>query len=139
MGYEALSPFSADPWFGSTLTIPLNEPLMYITSPDPKTRHLEVFDFWFENGMVFTISVDKEAGDTIDWDTSPSVVRIHLTTHPHNTNPEIMIPAEDHTIFIKHVIRLIKHEEEAMPLTTEQQLALRATVQEITKGSRYKM
>lgn len=102
-------------------------------------RHLEVYDFWFENGMVFTISVDKEGGDSIDWATNPSVVMIHLSAHPHNTNPEIMIPAEDHTIFVKHILRLVKHEEDAMPLTTEQRLALSATVQEISKGSRYKM
>lgn len=112
---------------------------MYITSPDPQTRHLEVYDFFFQNGQVFRIAVDRAAGDTVDWDTNPMSVLFHQEPHPHNTNPEITVPAEDHTVFLSHVLRIIKHEEEAMPLTTEQQISLQATVQELTKGSRYKM
>lgn len=112
---------------------------MYITSPDPQTRHLEVYDFFFQNGQVFTISLDKECGDTVDWTTTPMAVLFHQQAHPQTTSPDTAVPAEDHTIFLTHVLRIVKHEEDVMPLTTEQQLSLQATVQELTKGSRYKM
>lgn len=109
---------------------------MIIQSQEPDKRIVENYDFWFQNGQVMTMQVDELAGDTIDFVTHPTAVRIHLAPKPHRTNPEKVIPEEDITIFVSHIMTVIKKIETVQPLTSEQQVAWQKTVQEISKTTK---
>lgn len=106
---------------------------MLIQSPDPITRIVEDYEFRFANGQSLATRIDTEAGDTIDTTTHPLVIMLHFAAKPSANNPKVIIPKEDLTIFLSHVLSITKVEKEIVPLTTEQQMAWMKTVQEIGK------
>lgn len=109
---------------------------MIIQSPEPEKRLLENYDFWFHNGNIFSLQIDKGAGDTVDFSASPTAIQIHLVEKPHRTLPDTTVPAEDITIFLSHIYTIIKKTEEMVPLTSEQQLQWQKTVQELGKSTK---
>jgi hypothetical protein len=109
---------------------------MIIESVGPPKRKVEDYDFWFTNGQIMSLQIDKEAGDTVDFTTHPTVVMIHLASKPHKTDPETMMPAEDITLFMSHIISIIKKSREVQPMSVEQQQEWRKTVQEIVKTTK---
>lgn len=109
---------------------------MIIHTPEPERRIIENYDFWFHNGNIFSLQIDKAMGDTVDFQTSPTAVLIHLVSKPHRTNPDTTIPAEDITLFLSHIYTIIKKTEEVVPLTSEQQIEWQKTVQEINKTTK---
>lgn len=75
---------------------------MYITQPTPEVKLVDDFDFVFDSGQFMPITVDKLAGDTIEFE--PDSVTVHLVRKPSLVDPEKTLPAEDITIFARHII-----------------------------------
>lgn len=109
---------------------------MIIDSQDPPKRLIEEYDFWFTNGQITSLQIDKEQGDHIDFNSYPHAVLIHLAEKPHKTSPDTVVPSEDITLFVSHITTIIKRPREVQPLSNEQQLQWRKTVQEITKSTK---
>lgn len=106
---------------------------MFITSPDPISRMIDEYEFVFTNGQSMTVPVDVVVGDSIDFNTHPMAVMIHMETKPSPTNPAVTMKPEDVTIFVSHILTIVKRQKEFIPLSTEQQDAWKRTVQEISK------
>lgn len=108
---------------------------MIITSPDPPKRLLDEYDFWFINGQSLLITVDREAGDSIDFDTHPLAVRVSLTSKPSRNEAGVTLTAEDNTIFLKHVLTIQHRQRELTLPTFEQKEEWRKTIQELVSGT----
>jgi hypothetical protein len=109
---------------------------MILNLPEPEKHIVDNYDFWFTNGQVMSLQIDPVLGDHIDFSTHPTAVTIHLAAKPHRTNPDNRLPQEDITIFLSHLLTIIKKTEEVVPLTTEQQIQWQKTVQEIAKTTK---
>jgi hypothetical protein len=106
---------------------------MIIQTPEPTPRLIEEYDIRFVNGDIMSVAVDKTAGDTIDFDASPLAVQIRLVAKSSPTNPEVVMRAEDHTVFVSHILSITKKTKQVIPLTTEQQLEWQKVIQQMSK------
>lgn len=105
---------------------------MYITPPPPKTKTIEDYDFTFDTGLSRSISIDKEAGDTVDFTSHPVAVQIHLSPKPSTVNFEVKSPPEDITVFIAKLLSIDKRTREVEDLTYEQKAQWTKTFQEMS-------
>jgi hypothetical protein len=96
-----------------------------IINPHLEPHIVDDYDISFDNGLSMSITVDKEAGDTIDWTTSPLVVQFHAAAKPSVTDPDTLLPAEDTTIFLSHVLSISHRCREVMPRTPDQDIAFK--------------
>lgn len=106
---------------------------MIIQNPDPITRTIDDYELHFTNGQSMSIEVDAEAGDTTDFTTHPLAILIHLETKPSRTSPNQMMGAEDLTIFLSHILSIVKRQKTVTPLTFEQKMEWTKTVNEISR------
>lgn len=106
---------------------------MKIFHPDPKKRTIDDYDFSFSNGMMRPVSLDKEAGDTVDFDTHPGAVLIHIVGKPSPIDPSLSTPPEDITLFTQHLLTVDHRIREVEDLTFEERLAWNQTFQEMSK------
>ena len=104
---------------------------MLVQSPDPVKKLVDDFDFTFIGGIVMPVSVDKEAGDTVDFETHPTAVVIHLTSKPSRTDSSMKLPAEDITIITSHLLVVQHRVREATELTPGQKAEWDKTLKEI--------
>ena len=93
---------------------------MILKSPDPARRIVEDYDFSFVGGQTLPITIDKELGDTITFDSAPVGVTIKLVAKPSLTDPSKMLMPEEITIFYSHLIAVQKRLREVVDMTTEQ-------------------
>ena len=93
---------------------------MLVQSPDPVKKLVDDFDFIFVGGIIRSISVDKEAGDTVDSETHPTAVVIHLMSTPSRTDSSVKLPAEDITIITSQLLFVQHRLREATELTPGQ-------------------
>ena len=91
-----------------------------IIKPSLEPRKLIDYDLMLDNGLSFPITIDASAGDTVDWDTSPSIVTFKQSARPHPTDPDASSPAEEITFFISHIISVTKRTRLVMPATPDQ-------------------
>ena len=93
---------------------------MRIENPLPEPYEAEDYDFIFANGIVHPVTIVKDLGDTIDFDTSPLAVMIHYAEKPSQTDPDSKIPAEDLTVMMSHVIMINHRKRLVTPPTREE-------------------
>jgi hypothetical protein len=88
------------------------------------------YDVVFTSGVSMALTVDLEAGDTIDL--GEKTILVHLTAKPSPADPDTLLAAEDITIFVGHVLSIQRREREITQLTPDQQYAWAQTLKEFT-------
>ena len=76
------------------------------TLPEPYV--VDDFNFMFANGVTVPLTVAKDLGDTIDWDTNPSAVRFSIAAKPSFLDADVKMSPGEVTIMMQHVI-MIEH------------------------------
>ena len=90
---------------------------MEILVPELK-KIVDDYDILLAGGVMIPVTIDKDAGDTIKIDGEG--LFISLSPKPNRNNPEEFLPAEDITIFSRHILS-IQHRQRALRvLTTEE-------------------
>lgn len=92
-----------------------------IIQPVLTPRVIEDYDILFQNGILLPLSIDRDAGDTVDFTPGQLVATFHLAGKPTLADPSTKLPDEDITVFVSHVISVTKRYREVMPLTPEQE------------------
>ena len=108
---------------------------MYITESDPKVKTVDDLDFTFSNGLVMPITIDKAAGDVVDWNIHEDAIVIHLSAKP-SQDGESTLPAEDITVFRKNILLIQHRTREITELTSAQKREIsewKKTLQEVPK------
>lgn len=100
---------------------------MVVNSPEVK-KTVEDYDFTLSSGMMMPITVDTTMGDIIK--VGSEVVQIHLVARPSLNDPTKHLPAEDITIFTKHLVSVQHRTREVVELTPEQQFEWTKTLKE---------
>lgn len=90
---------------------------MIITTPLEK-RTVDDYDVLFESGMVMPITVEPDAGDQIQF--GDNIIRVHLAAKPSRNNPEKSLPAEDITLFVRHILSIQHRVREVVEQTPEE-------------------
>jgi hypothetical protein len=103
-----------------------------IIYPTTTTHTVEDFDIQLSNGTFMSITVDREAGDTVDWDTSPLVAKFHLSEKPSPTDLDVKMPAEDLTVFVSHIISVTRRTRTVVPVSPEQKDEFRKTLHKLS-------
>lgn len=107
---------------------------MEITSLASKERTLEDYDVTFIGGHMMTISVCKDEGDTVDFDTYPHAVRFHLSAKKAlSTDDNLDLPPEDITLYTAHILAIQHRARVIPPLTAEQKAMWERTVKSLSK------
>lgn len=88
-----------------------------IEHPDPEAYEVEDYDFQFANGLLYSISVAKTLGDTIDLQQAPLATIFHLAEKPSPADPEAKVPSEDITVLMNHVIMVARRTRTVTPPT----------------------
>lgn len=109
---------------------------MIIHSDYSKPRSITEFDITFNNGLFFTIPVDEQSGDLVDYDTSPLVTIFHLAEKPSPTDPGAILPAEDISVFLSHVIMINRHTRTLLQPTTDQREELKKAIHSIASSAK---
>jgi len=101
-----------------------------IHEPDPKVKKVDDLDITLAGGIVVPITIDFEAGDTVDWDTHADAIVIALASKTAS-NGETKLPAEEITIFKKNILIIQHRTREVSELTLAQKEEWRKTLQEL--------
>jgi len=102
---------------------------MIIKSPDPTPRKVDDYEFVFTSGYIMPVTIDNFLGDSIEF--TDSGVTIHLVAKPSIADPAQTMPAEDVTIFLRHLCSVVHRVRELIPQTVEQKLEWKKTLQEL--------
>lgn len=102
---------------------------MLITTPDVK-KTLDDYDFVFESGMMMPLTLDFTAGDSIKY--NDLTVVITKSAKPHPTNSAQIIPGEDITLFVSHILSVQHRQREVTELTPAEQEAWKKTWEDLT-------
>lgn len=79
---------------------------MIIQHPDPPLKHIAEYEFQFTNGGSVGLSLDLDAGDTINF--FDDRIEIHVCGAPHLEDPTKHLPDRDITLYRQHVISVQK-------------------------------
>jgi len=82
------------------------------------------------NGIPIVFSIDKEAGDTIDFRNS-QVIRVYLAPKPSQTDPDQKTPAEHITIYTAHALSMSCRTRAYVPPSKEQQEAVKKVIHKL--------
>ena len=104
---------------------------MIIYSSDIEPYNVEDYDITFQNGLTMPITVNAKVGDTVDFDTSPLTTIFHIKEQPSAMDPKLIIPSEDITIFMSHVIAIHHRTRQVIPPTPEQRDEFQRTIHEL--------
>jgi hypothetical protein len=85
------------------------------------------YTFLFRTGQALTHVIDSDAGDTIDL--QPDVIQVSLAAKANIFNPDEMLPAEDSTIWVPHLMSMQHRVKEVQIPTREQLDELRKALQ----------
>jgi hypothetical protein len=99
-----------------------------IINPHIEPRIVEVYEFLLRDGIPYPITLDKESGDTIDWDSEDMSVTFHITAKPSPMDPEQKYPPKDITVFLSQVLVLNRYEQLITPATVEQRDIFKQTL-----------
>ncbi len=106
---------------------------MFVTSTELTPKIVEEYEFTNVNGHAVTFTVDRDAGDAIDFENNPVGVTIKIASRPNPLSPGEKTPEIEFTIYTGHVFTVQKIKREVLPLTVEQQRAWKQTIQEVSK------
>lgn len=96
----------------------------------PIVKVVHDYDITFDSGQFLPITVDTEAGDTIDF--GDHAVIIKLVQKPSLNDPDKLLPAEEITIFSKHITVVQHRTRKLTQLNPSQQAEWRKAFQEMT-------
>ena len=85
----------------------------------PEAHLVDDYDFNFSNGLFMSITVDKEAGDTIEEPDAQTRV-FKLSEKPSRTQSDTMLPPEEVSIYMPHVL-YVTHRTRIQLLPTKEQ------------------
>jgi hypothetical protein len=97
------------------------------------TREVEEYDFTFDSGLFMSITVDKEAGDTIEFASSPMATQFKLVSKPSPTDPRGRTTPEELTIFMDHVVAVQSRKRSVTPVSPEQKEDFQKTLIQLSK------
>ena len=104
---------------------------MFITESPPKVKFVDDLTITFTNGLSLPVTIDKESGDKVDWDTHENAIVIHRTAKV-NPDGESKTAPEDITLFKNHIIMIEHRVREVTELTPNQKKEIwKQTIQEI--------
>lgn len=104
---------------------------MEYNTPEVK-RTVFDYEFVFSSGMGLAITVDPEAGDSIEY--LDGIIHIKLAAKPGLSDSSQSQGSEDHTIFLKHVASNIKRERTVVELTPEQKEVWKKVYKEVSNS-----
>jgi hypothetical protein len=84
---------------------------MEILSPEVK-KFVDDYDFVFEAGILFPVTIDQSNGDRLQL--GEEVVLVYLSPKPTKSDPTVLSPAQDITIFKKHLLSVQHTQREVM-------------------------
>lgn len=102
---------------------------MLIKEPDPKTRQVSDMDFTFTNGVVMSYTIDKEAGDEVEYPT-PETIVIHLAPRVSSDGMSY-VPGEDITVFVRNLTTIEHRKREVTERTLAERLEWEKVFQEL--------
>lgn len=105
---------------------------MIITSPDPQPIIYDDYDIAFVNGLTMSLSVSRDLGDTVDFETSPLSVLFHFAEKTSPTDENVTLPSEDITIMMAHVLSISHRRRVVAPQTKEQKDLFKQTLHKLT-------
>lgn len=105
--------------------------MIFVQDPDPKTRFVDDYDFVFTNEVVKSITIDKEAGDVIEYPTPDSAL-IRQVARIDEDNM-MTVPPENTTIYLKNILYVVHRIREVTNLTNSQKEQWQKTLQETSK------
>lgn len=105
---------------------------MIINEPDPKIKIVDDIDFVLAGGVIFSYTVDKEAGDTVE--TDKDTITIHRA-EALSVDGLTKVPAEDIVIFKQHLLYTTHRLREVTELTIAQKEEWAKTFQELGSKS----
>ena len=104
---------------------------MLISNPDTK-KIVHDYDIVSVHGMMLPITIDLEAGDTVEH--TSETIKFYLSKKPSIHDPSKILPAEDITVMKIHVFSVQHREREVLELTPEQKFEWSKTVQELSSS-----
>ena len=108
---------------------------MIINNAPEEAREVEDYDITFVSGFCLaTISIDRQAGDSIDWDTNPTVVMFHLAEKPAFSDSKLMLPAEEITVYMNHIAVIQKRKRKLNVITPEQKFEFQSTLKKLSRA-----
>jgi hypothetical protein len=102
---------------------------MIVNSPEIK-HVVDDYEVVLTTGMVFPLTIDRAAGDTIQLEDTRIVVK--LAAKPSLNDPAKVLPEEDVTVFMSHVVAIQHRLREVVELTPEQKHQWTKVVQELS-------
>lgn len=103
---------------------------MKIEYPEVK-KILDDYDITYVSGLMIPITVDKSLGDEVEFPDGAIIFK--LTSKPSKADPEVFLPAEEITVFVKHLACVQHRVREVTLLSPDQQVEWKKTLQEISK------
>ena len=85
------------------------------------------------SGIIVPLSVAKDLGDTVDFESSPLAVKFCFAKKPSGMDTETQINAEDVTILMKHVIMVAHRSRQVIPPSYEQRDLFKQTLLQLGK------
>lgn len=99
----------------------------------PETRRiLDDYEFTFVSGLSRTYTLDKAAGDEVEYVGTTAVI-LHIVAKPSVADPDILLPPEEVTLFTKHLAFIQHRVREVVDLNPDQLFEWKKTIQEIGK------
>ncbi len=105
-----------------------------IINSDPAPRLINDYEFQFVNGLSTTIPISRDEGDIVDFETSPLTAIFHISAKHSTTNPDVVLPPEDITIFMGHVLMVSHHIRLVVPPTSSQKDEWKKSLHLMTKS-----
>lgn len=107
---------------------------MIITSSTPEPYLIDEFDFTLTNGILISVAVDRDHGDSIDYETSPLTTIFHIVSKPSPTNAKVSTISEDITVFMPHVVSIHHRTRLVQPISVEQKDAFQQTLIQLSSS-----
>jgi len=104
-----------------------------IISSKLKTKIYKDYDFMFSQGIMIPISIEPEAGDSIEF--FEDTIKVYLAKRVSPTDSTVIMPAEEKTFFKTHLIAIEHRTREVEPLTPEAQAEWMKTLKDLKSGT----
>lgn len=102
--------------------------MVTVNTPENK-KIVDDYDFIFDSGMVMPVTIDPDAGDSVSFNADGVVITLVAKPNPNDVSK--ILPAEDITMFSRHLACVQHRRREIIQLTPEQQLEWRKALQEM--------
>lgn len=99
-----------------------------IINPVISPHMIDEFDFLFTNGLSMPVTIDRDNGDMVDFDSSPAIIHIKLSAKRSISSSDVMLPAEDIMVYTSHIISISHRSREVLPLTPDQAESFKTTL-----------